>query len=268
MPSHTLLSPLWPPRRRRAARLLLATLSLLAVACGGDGATAPAPDDEEEGAAYVAAGRVTNARGEPLAGVEVVLDNQLLHNSNVVTRTGADGRYRVALPPIAVTWAASARMQRDFDGARYTIELAPVDPTPFAGNTGGVRDFVWRVRGAGPDGTWYGSSVVVYASLAQFDLDRRAVELTLTPVGSLIDGSAGQVIVGRPTSTGDGFAVVDVPVGRYAIAAREVGAGGSGRPLRIRLRNSGSYASSVTTGFAAPYGASLAIYRIDLEVER
>jgi hypothetical protein len=264
MPSHPLAFRSIHPRT--AVRRAPLALALFAAACSAEGTT-PTDPDEGGSAAYVASGRVTDARGEPLAGVEVVLDNQLLHNSNVVTRTGTDGRYRATLPPVAVTWAASARLQREFDGARYTIELAPVDPSAFAGNTGGVRDFVWRVRGAGPDGSWYGSSVVVYASLAQFDLDPRDVELTLTPVGPLIDGSQGQAVVGRPSSTGDGYAVVDVPIARYTIAAREVG-GGASRPLRVRLRNTGSYATTVTTGFAAPYGASLAIYRIDLEVQR
>ncbi len=217
---------------------------------------------------YVASGRLTDARGAPLAGVTVVLDNQLLHGSYVTATTGGDGRYRADLPPVAVTWAASARMTRVFEGARYELPLAPVDPSAFAGNAGGVRDFVWRVRGAAPDGGWYGSPVVVYTSLDDLDLDARSVEVTLTPVGPLIDGSAGEPIVARPAATGDGMAVEDVPIGRYTITAREVAGGGAPRPLRLRVRNRGEYAGALVAGFAAPYGPTLGLYRIDLEVRR
>jgi hypothetical protein len=62
--------------------------------------------------------------------------------------------------------------------------------------------------------------------------------------------------------------VVDVPLGRYAISAREAPATGAARALLIRPRNSGAYARTLTTSFAAPYGTNLDVQQIVVEVKR
>ncbi len=69
------------------------------------------------------------------------------------------------------------------------------------------------------------------------------LELTLTPDGPLIDGSAGKTI----TSIGD--LVEDVAAGRYTYSARYVDPGEPARDLEIRVRDTGDYAATVTADF-------------------
>ena len=250
-----------------------AALFLVAFAGCGDAATQPSPGGPSGGppndaSAYVAAGRVTDAAGRPIADAEVVANNQLLEASNVVGRTGADGRYRLQLPAIPVTWAMSASMLRTYDGTAYRLPLTVDDASTFAGNRGAVRNFTWHVQGARPDGGWYGSPVIAYHDPEAYDLVMDDVELTLTPAAPLIDGSAGQTNVQHLRATADGDAVVDVPLGRYTISAREAPASGAARALLIRPRNTGAYARSLTTSFAAPNGTNLDIQRIVVEVKR
>lgn len=78
----------------------------------------------------VVKGKATDTAGKPLAGVEVVADNQVLYDSNVVGVTGTDGTYRLELGQAATTWNASARLKRDFNGRSYTFELHPSNATP------------------------------------------------------------------------------------------------------------------------------------------
>jgi hypothetical protein len=59
-----------------------------------------------------------------------------------------------------------------------------------------------------------------------------------------------------------------VPLGRYTIAARETPTGRPARALQIRRRNTGSWASTLTTSFAAPYGTNLDVQQIVVEVRR
>jgi hypothetical protein len=264
----------------RGVRAALLLIALAGFAGCGDAATQPAdatPGGPSAGSssgsssptAYVAAGRVTDAAGRPIADAEVVANNQLLVARNVVGHTDSDGRYRLQLPEIAaVTWAMSASMRRTYDGNTYQLPLEVSDPSPFAGSRGAVRDFVWRVQGPRPDGGYYGRPVVAYHDLNDYDLVMEDVELTLTPAAPIIDGSAGKTIVQHLRATADGDAVVDVPLGRYTISAREAPAGRPARALQIRRRNTGSYAATLTTSFAAPYGANLDVQQIVVEVRR
>ena len=163
---------------------------------------------------------------------------------------------------MAATWAMSATHVVEFHGRTYSFPLHPSNDKAFAGNTGAVRDFAWKLTGKRPDGGSYGAFVVGYTEPGDYSFELKDVELTLEPDGELVDGSNGETITGRLENTPDGDAVTDVPVGRYKISAT-VGSS----PLGIRIRNSdAAYASSVTSDFDAPYG-SLPIYRIDVEVK-
>ncbi|MEV3985676.1 hypothetical protein [Nonomuraea sp. NPDC049758] len=73
----------------------------------------------------------------------------------------------------------------------------------------------------------------------------------MTPVGPLIDGSDGKVVPGRtPAYTDSGWAVVDVPLGRYRITATYRSAtGGEVYPLQVELTGSAAFAPQVTADF-------------------
>ncbi|XVQ87504.1 carboxypeptidase-like regulatory domain-containing protein [Microbispora siamensis] len=141
-------------------------------------------------------GRVVDAQGRPIEGAEIVADNQLLYNSNEVVRTGGDGLYRVATD-VRATFHASGTVIRRYNGQEYTLSLAPDDDAPFAGPSGAIRNFTWRLTGKKPDDLgFYGGKVLFRLDLndqinAGAFLDDEKVRLTLTPDGPLIDGLTG-----------------------------------------------------------------------------
>ncbi len=198
---------------------------------------------------------------QALPNVEIVVDNQLLYDSNETGKTDDRGRYRIELPSFAATWSVSATHSVEYHGTTYAFSLHPNDDSAFAGNTGGVRNFEWKLSGKRPDDGFYGAYVVGYTEPGDFDLQVRDVGLTLAP-----DGPSWTVrretVSGKFVSTPDGDAVQDIPLGRYTISAKVEGV-----PLGIRIRNSGdAYEESLTSDFDAPYG-SLPIYNLEVELK-
>jgi hypothetical protein len=248
--------------------LLLLGSAIACSACSDDSGSGD-PDDSNS-QAFVVRGRAVDTAGRPLPGAQVVADNQVLYDSNVEGVTGSDGTYRLELGRAAVTWNVSAQFQRQYNGRSYTFDLHPSDPNPFAANTGAVRDFSWRLTGARPQGGVYGSKVLfnltdfVDPANPQVPLDRDHVELTLTPAGPLVDGSAGTAVTARGTNSPDGFGLLDVALGRYTITARYAPPGQQARPLVVRLNGGDAYAPSLTTDFQT---VMTAVYRINLELK-
>ncbi|MBL0693891.1 carboxypeptidase-like regulatory domain-containing protein [Comamonas sp. JC664] len=255
----------------RGLPLMLLGAALACSACSDNGSNPPGPSGSSE--KNVVKGKATDTAGRPLAGVEVVADNQVLYNSDVVGVTGADGTYRLELGQAAATWNTSARLKRDFNGRSYTFELHPSNASPFAGNEGAVRDFDWRLTGARPGGGFYGSGVFFrladYVDPADPDqaLQDEHMELTLTPVGPLVDGSTGSPVTGRGTSTGDGFGMPDVAIARYTVTGRYAPPGQAVRPLLVRVQGEDTYADSVTADFKPLIEGGDGPYRIGLELK-
>ena len=263
-------------RLHRTARTTIAALLTAALAACGGSDTGPdeGPDNGNGGgdgnaSAYVVTGRVVDPQGQPLSGVEVVADNLLLYDSNVLGRTGSDGSYRIQLPEVASTYRITASYTKRWQGRDWVFPLEAQGEDEIAGNEGGDVDFEWKLTGQRPDGGFYGGMVVVYNSYADLELEETNVELTLTPVGPLVDGSSGSEITAKPVVTADGDAIRGVPIGQYTITARYAAPGQTPEPLLVRRRNSGAAFSAALAGsFEAPYGTSLGIYQIDVEVER
>ncbi|MEU8133998.1 carboxypeptidase regulatory-like domain-containing protein [Streptodolium elevatio] len=217
----------------------------------------------------VVKGRVVGTDGKPIANAEIVVDNQLLYDSNLVLATDAHGEYRAELPPIAATYRVTASFKTSYEGEKATFPLAPDDDAAFAGNQGAVRDFTWKLTGKRDDmpDMYYGGSVTYYLGATNPVDDSYAdsanVRLMLTPVGPLVDGSAGKPVTTEPEQTGNGWEVRDVPVGRYRITA-VYAADGRRQPLKVQLRNSGKpFAAEVT----AVFENELDHYRIELELK-
>lgn len=215
-------------------------------------------------------GRVTDARGVPLAGVQVIADNTIFYNTNAIGVSDAQGRYSLNVASPAGTWVGSARVTRQYNGRRYVLELDPNTVDAFAGNAGAIRDFTWKLSGDRRDGLGtYGMSVIYYFDLFEDPhypgeyLDTRYVELSLRPVGPLIDGSTGQTLVGLGQNTPDGPAIRDVPVGRYAITARYRAPQRPVRPLVLRVRNAGNFVPELTADFEQVIET---LYQIQLDV--
>jgi hypothetical protein len=178
---------------------------------------------------------------------------------------GADGRYRVNTGP--GQFATRAWTDVEYNGHQYRIDLCPADGkgnlTEQDTSDGLVKDFVWRLGGFRPgvdersDDRFYGhfgGSIMLYAEgdgatyhenvLGNYQAKPdpkvpadSTVEVTLTPDGPLIDGSAGQPVVLK-TKPADVHGYMDrltrgIPIGRYKATARELTAAGQTKPLRV-----------------------------------
>jgi hypothetical protein len=205
--------------------------------------------------AGVVKGRAVDGAGAPLAGVKVVVEHTVLHARYVHAVTDADGRYRAEVPD--GSWNVTAQLQRAYDGRSYKLDLHPATAEPFAGKESVVRDFTLRVAGPRPGGGVYGATLTLYRDFFDPGLPLERVELTMTPDGPLLDGSAGNPLTVEPDASDR---VVDVPLGRYRFAARL-----DGRPMAIRVRNRGDFAPSVLAT-PAPPNQEASFVELELEV--
>lgn len=213
----------------RKSLALLAALMLPGLpACSGHGAS-----DGAEAEHGYATGKVVDARGAPVAGAKILLDNSVFYASYIRGSSGEDGRYRIRVQPGA--WTAHASLQREYNGKTYTLELHP-DQVDSFDETGAVRNFSWKLEGRTPGDPYgyYGGFIQLSPDIG-FDGDLDDVELTLVPSGPLIDGSEGKTLRLR---RGDHYwvdrhQVEDVPIGRYLVTA-QLRDGQATRPLRIQ----------------------------------
>ena len=265
-------------RRSPRSAALAATLAFVALvgplaACaGGDGVTGtndqeqthttPPPDN----AAGIVTGTVVDTRGQPLAGVKVIADNTLFYNTNVIGYTDARGHYKLDVSGVVGTWHMTAHLAREFNGQTFDLYLHPNSDAPFAGTERAVRNFEWRLTGPRADGLGsYGGNI-------QFIIDQQGwatnahqtdVEFTLTPVGPLIDGSAGKTLTVRANY--DWYTVRDLPIGQYKITARYAPDGQAPRPMVLRWYGQGNYVDTLTpTWPGVGYGGVLGF--LDLQV--
>ena len=194
---------------------------------------------------YVVKGRVVDAQGDPMAGVEVGADNTLLYDSNALAVTDAAGAYRIDLSAMDTSWRMWGQHRLTFDGQEFRFDLA-VDESPFASSEGAIRDFTWQLSGpyAKDADLTYGGTGWVYEDFSSYALeDLSLVTLTMVPIGPLVDGSAGQTLSFALDPSG---AFDDVPIGRYTLTATY-----DGQDLLVRPRGEGEYAGSAEVGFSA-----------------
>jgi hypothetical protein len=216
----------------RTLGIWVAVLAATVVASCGPPSQAQTPEP------FVVKGRVVDEAGRPIARASIVVDNEFLYNSNVTGVTGADGRYRIALPRVASTWNVTGTARQVVAGQTVELDLDPENPDSLAGNTGGVRNFTARTSGTRPDGGSYGGWAIIYPPYDAM-YQPTEVRLRFEPLGG------GEPFSRQIENTGAGSAVKDVPIGNYRISATR-----GGRPMQIRLRNRGAFGPSVTSGFA------------------
>ncbi|MFC4637849.1 carboxypeptidase regulatory-like domain-containing protein [Deinococcus hohokamensis] len=204
----------------------------------------PAPEDPVQ--AYTMQGVVVNAQGEPLAGVEVWADNTLYYNMNALGVTDSKGHYRIELPREQLgTWRAGGRFLRTYHGETYDLGLVVDDEAPFQAEDGAVRNFTLLTSGPRPDGGAYGGTVWAYGNYSNGNFQNKDVELTLTPDGPLLDGSAGTVL----KRFLDGSTVRDVPIGRYTVTARYAAQGEAPQEMLVMRQDETIFAPSTTLMF-------------------
>lgn len=224
---------------------------------------APIPDPVKEVAEpYVVKGYVRDAKGYPLPDVVVFADNTLLYDSNILGVTDESGHYRIELPQLATSWHMGADITKSFNGMNYTFHLDADKDLPLSGSTGAVRNFTWSK---------FNGQIYIYPyftssddSLPEFDMSD--LEVTLTPVGLLLDGSVGHTITKRGGPISNGAGVDQIPIGRYKVTARWVPEGHA--PISLQISDSSDkYAESVEFEFGPPKGVSTTNYLSELVVK-
>ncbi|WP_313261499.1 hypothetical protein [Sphingobacterium sp.] len=177
-------------------------------------------------------GKVVDGKGNPIGGAEILLDNTVLYASYIHGSTKEDGTYKVKVEP--GSWLTFAYVDRTYNGRKYRMELFP-DGTDAYNEAGAVRNFTWKLEGRVP---WeaesnYGGSVMLRAGDGFYE-DEKDIELVLTPVGPLIDGSEGRILTIRYGEDKwlNRYELQDIPIVRYTVTAM-LKKGGANRPLKI-----------------------------------
>ena len=191
-----------------------------------------------------AIGRAFDSSGRPLETFEVSIVN--VHRdaglytsgySSPALYTGRNGRYEVPLPPGVVR--VTAYVQRSFEGQTLKTELQPADGqdtrTAYSAEDGVVKDFVLRASGlqAGRQPDRWGTSNIGGSLIVDSwgaGPPNVVAEVTLRPMGPLIDGSPGQVI--RKSGV-IAFVIPDIPLGQYDVRVTV-----NGRQADFELRDS------------------------------
>ncbi len=180
---------------------------LLSLACSGD--------KKEDSSAGMIEGYVQNTNGTAIPGVQIIIDNSIFFNSNLSTKTGADGRYKIHIP--TGSWYAFAIHAPVYNGRQYRIYLHPDNAAGFGGE-GATRNFVWQLTGAKPEPlSGYYGGLVTLDNFPGVHLDVTKIAFRFEPQGMLIDGSEGGVLFRSAT---DGYQIPDLPIGRYKVTAQ------------------------------------------------
>lgn len=222
--------------------LFLALTSL--VACGEDDGEEGSTLAEEKG--YIK-GVIIDPQGRPVQGADIVIDNTLIYNSNLLSKTDAAGTYRVQLSG-NFTWKAYASFDKLYNGKTYTFDLHPENNEAFTSD-GGIRNFQWKLMGqkAGTSSSpsYYGSTIQLRPAIGSPTLSEN-ITFTLTPVGPLVDGSTGQTLnlkSGAPQTPGY-LKLLDIPLGRYLVKATY-----QGRQLPLKNNITNATGTELTLDF-------------------
>ena len=234
-------------------------------------------DRKSTGATHQITGKLSDEAGKPLSNVKVSVFGYPKGNqetfAQVLEVAGPADRYSVDVPE-GTYEAPRANVSVTYHGRKYVLPLAAADGTRDWGEqkeskTGLVRDFVWRVSGTRP--TVLGESKEAAGFWgAAINLDKGAdvgdfgtIEVTLTPDGPLIDGSAGKVLTFKrviPWQKHEDHLLTDVPIGRYVASAKIFASGSDkakalrlvvtgGNPTKVDESSSGSTAEKVVVEF-------------------
>lgn len=184
-------------------------------------------DDDGSRAGYVT-GTVKDGTGKPLEGARIIIDHSIFFNSNMTALTNGQGKYAIKVP--TGSWYAFAKREVTYNGKTYSFYLHPDNPTGFGGG-GAVRNFVWKLSGTMPEplSGHYGGLVTI-ENFPGVYIDDDKIDFVFTPLGSLIDGSQGEVLRLR---TEDAYSIKDIPIGRYRLTATY-----EGKPVLFRRWNS------------------------------
>lgn len=197
-------------------------------------------------------GYVKDWSGKPLAGAEIGIRSSYFAGSysGGQGKTDANGYYELA-PPKGMAHFYNAGYQIPWGDGVAAVSLHPADGKldSFVTTEGAVENFVLLPYGITSrenlqqsshlPSTFYGGAIFLnWYSVAADDnnapsfavKEGSSLEITLTPEGKMLDGSAGQTIVIRKTLGISGaFRIHNIPLGAYRISIKA-----NGKPLKIK----------------------------------
>lgn len=202
-------------------------------------------------------GYAKDTRGRPLVGAKIGVRSTTGggYYSGASATTDSRGYYELQVPTGAVHFYC-AGYTMEYGEGRAAFGLHPVDGSAdsFSSAQGHVENWVLLPYGiADPDGisdnpgsslNYYGGTLYLDYSLADprpvfaddYSLPEGSeIELTLTPEGPLLDGSAGRrFVVRKKVEEQSTYSLIlnNIPIGRYTIEAR-LSQGGKSLPLRV-----------------------------------
>lgn len=215
-------------------------------------------------------GRAITQDGRPVPNFEVFYVGTSAGGVVSGRGVGRNGVYSIAVPPNAVV-GVHARAIADLNGQKYALEMeatngktrADAEPT----SRGIVRDFVWKLSGLQQGQTAQSAAEVspnypyaYYGGVIKLDADTQTtgrndsslryafpaestIAITLTPQGSLVDGSKGQTIT-QTVKLGDAgrynFYLRSIPVGVYSATAVLTTPNGEKKQLRGKVFEQGT----------------------------
>jgi hypothetical protein len=197
-------------------------------------------------------GYVKDWTGKPLAGAELGVRSSYLagYYSGAQGTTDANGYYEFVVPKGSAHFY-NAGYQIEWGDGVAAVGLHPADGKldSFVTMDGAVENFVLLPYGITSrenlqenshlPSTFYGGAIFFHwYSVAADDNNAPAgavrsggtLEITLTPEGKMLDGTAGQTFVIRKTLDISGsFRIHNIPLGRYRISVKE-----NGKPVKIK----------------------------------
>ncbi|MFD1734079.1 hypothetical protein ACFSC4_27170 [Deinococcus malanensis] len=162
-------------------------------------------------------------------------DNTAAYNSNLIARTDAQGRYKIDVRNAPVTFNMSATMTIRYEGHSIGVNLVPDNTETVPGGVGGVRNFTFKPKPlsqADPYGNL--ACVFVEREPGNFSVDPAKLVLTLTPIGTLADGTTGSVRTTKVVMSGSGWVAANIMWGTYKVTATM-----DGQPVELRRRIGG-----------------------------
>ncbi|GAB4025368.1 carboxypeptidase-like regulatory domain-containing protein [Spirosoma gilvum] len=187
-----------------------------------DPTTTPNPGTGTTGQDGYLTGKVTDPQGKPLSKATVFIDHTVFSGDGPEVKSASDGSYKIQMINLAGEWIAKGYILKQYNDRVYKIQLHPENDDPFTSDEKPVRNFQWKLTGHIPDlslDLYYGGTMEMSRDLNADDLyDNENIEFTLTPVGSLIDGSTGKVLKLQAKKRYQ-TEIKDIPMGRYKVTA-------------------------------------------------
>lgn len=235
---------------------LFIALSLSVLSCSKGAGDIDSSQELKKG---IVSGKVIDPSGKPLAGVKIYAGHDTYYNTNVLTVSNEKGEYQLDLRgQPAGTWSIHGDVVKNYNQQTYRFRLDPENSDPVTTSDGGVRNLAWKLKGLIP-GSAQDNRLGGYITMMQEGVEYlplNEIEFKLEPIGTLVDGSQGEIMVQRaeqfPTNLTGLYnyeGLRDIPVGRYKITATHRPAGGKVYKLKLARRYAPAYTESITADF-------------------